>query len=218
MARALVTKIHIRITMAEQTRLQNPSRRRLARGAAATPVVLASITAKNALAGNYSCTTTGAQSGNMSHKHEDTDCYDVGHSCKHWKDTYKGNTRKFVQCLGVDYKGKTEKGTGKNAATNGKRMRASTRCSDSGWTSATCDQILNGTDHATYPVEEVDIVLAGLCAYLNAEAFGRSYYISMEDAKGLFLGALGKATFVKTGKSWTAAECRTHLALLYRAA
>ncbi len=213
----MVTKIHIAMTMADHKNLQNPSRRRLARGAAATPVVLASITAKNALAGNYACTTTGAQSGNMSRKNEDTSCYEVGNSCKHWKDAYKGNARKFAQCLGVDYKGRTDMGTGRNATVNGKRMRASARCYESGWTSATCDEILNGVDHASYPVEDIDVVLAGLCAYLNAEAFGRSYYISTEDARGLFLGALGKATFVKTGKSWTAAECRTHLALLYRA-
>jgi hypothetical protein len=203
--------------MAEQDRPINPSRRRLARGAVAAPAVLASITAKNALAGSYYCTTTGVQSGNQSHKHEDSNCYDKGRSCEQWKSRYKGDKRTFVQCMGTDYKGKTEKasGYGRNK-TDGKRRRANAYCNEKDWTSATCDEILNGEDHAMYPIHEIDVVLAGLCAFLNAEEFGRDYYVSTADAIGLFQGAIGASIFYKMGKPWTSEECRTHLALLYK--
>ena len=46
---------------------QNPSRRRLARGGLAAPIVLASLTTKHAFASNlYHCTVSGQMSGNMS--------------------------------------------------------------------------------------------------------------------------------------------------------
>lgn len=206
--------------MTNPTRPQSPARRRLARGALATPAVLASITSKNALAGNYHCSTSGAQSGNMSHKHKDVGCYDVGHPCSYWKDYYKSKdkTRKFSDCMGSEfgYKGKTESDPrGKSYPT--KARRANANCRDSGWAAATCDHIFNGEDHASYSIgsQELRLLHAGLCAYLNAEKYPSSYHISKEDAKGLLKGALGQGSFVKAGKVWTTQQCREHLEMLF---
>lgn len=202
--------------MTEPTRPHNPARRSLARGALATPVVLASLTAKNALAGNYACTTSGKMSGNTSHAHAQDSCRDVGWSCQQWKSSCKGNTTKVADCIGLDYKGRSEKVGNQTKLKRANYTRPLPRSSKSGdWTSGTVDHLLNGEDDQDYPLADRDLVLAGVCAYLNAQKFRRSYYISEEDARGLFLGAVGKQTFVKNGKSWPDADCRDLLMTLY---
>lgn len=189
---------------------QDPARRRLARGALATPAVLASITAKDALAGNYHCSVSGKMSGNMSHKGAADGCRSPGYSCTVWKERCRSSSTKVRDCLGIDYKGKST--TTRGVTTH---RRASPACGESGWTSATCDQLMNGSDYSSYPVDDIQLVYAAMCAYLNAQEFGKDYHITTADARGLFLGAIGQQSFQKNGKTWTSAQCREHLQLLY---
>ncbi len=157
------------------------------------------------------CSVSGKWSGNMSGKTKEDECHNVGHSCGHWQShfKYKDKKRTFKDCMGSDfvYKGKSDS----------KSRRANASCTETGWDHATCDHIMNGEDYYKFSIgsDEVRILHIGLCAYMNAEAFGSQYHISKEEAQGLCRGAMGKAVFVKDGNRWTKEQCREHLEMLF---
>ncbi|KQP47503.1 hypothetical protein ASF44_22725 [Pseudorhodoferax sp. Leaf274] len=181
----------------------------------AAPAVIASLTAKNALAGKYHCTVSGKASGNMSGHGTDKDCRNGGNSCATWQQKCKGDTTTFKSCFGtdLDYKGKTET-TGYGWRAVSKHKRASTNCRESTFGSATFDQILNGEDYSASPISDPPLLLAATCAYLNAKNFS-DYHITMASAVGLYKGALGITPFKTGTRTWTADECRVHLQAMF---
>ena len=77
------------------------SRRRLAQGAAAAPVVLSSLLSKNALGNTYLCTVSGQVSGNMSpNGNDEPTC--TGKSLATYVDQYKTSSVKFKDLFGMD--------------------------------------------------------------------------------------------------------------------
>jgi hypothetical protein len=199
--------------MNKPPQLENPARRRLARGAAAVPAVLASMTTTNALAGKYHCSVSGKASGNTSNHAVEGDCRNGGRSVTQWKSQMAGDRTLVVDCLGVEYRGKTTSSVSRGVRTTNHR-RANHNCNESGYASATCDQVFNGSDNQSYPIDDPQLLMAGLCAYLNARDFS-DYHITRDDAAGLYQGALGLIDFTKNGKTWSPEECREHLLALY---
>lgn len=82
---------------------ENASRRRLAKGAAAVPVVLSSLLSKNALGNTYLCTVSGQVSGNMSPTGND-DAACEGKSLSYYKDQYRNKSTKFKDLFGSDHR------------------------------------------------------------------------------------------------------------------
>lgn len=195
--------------MTNKDRPLNPVRRRLARGAVATPAVIASLTAKNALAGKFHCSVSGKASGHGSQTDDDKVCNDIGYTCGDLKWKCRNDKTLVVACLGVDYKGKT---------TGNRHKRARGDCVEAGFGPATCAQVLNGEDVAYPKIEKPELLLAALCAYYSAKDFGAEYHITMPEAANLYQCAVGKMSKYKKGsnpalESW---ECEELLMSLYR--
>lgn len=196
---------------------QNPSRRRLAKGALASSAVLASLTAKDALATGTKITCSGKMSGNLSnHQHTQAKCHDKGHSNWHWRNNIytSGNTRKLPSFFGNFYGKGTGTGALRSAVSGGK-----------GWTPLTCHQLLWGRNSGT-SIPDVDFVVKTLCVYLNAELPG--YYINTEDVISLYQSAMNGIGWQRRSASnslmslrsestdvWGPEESRAHIEMLY---
>lgn len=196
----------------------NPSRRRLAKGALASSAVLASLTAKDALATGTNITCSGKMSGNLSnHQHATTDCRDKGHSNWHWRNNVytSHNTRKLPSFLGNFY----GKGSGASA------QRSATRVNSS-WSPLTCHQLLWGRNAGT-PIPDVDFVVKTLCVYLNAEM--GNYYVTPTEVMSLYQSATtgigwqrpsSGSRFMNVGAAaeadvWGPEESQAYIELLY---
>ena len=81
----------------------NETRRRLTQGGLATPLVLATLASRNALAGGssstpYKCTISGKLSGNTSQPGTTKSCNQLGGSCSYWNGTNSWGSFKQGSC------------------------------------------------------------------------------------------------------------------------
>lgn len=197
----------------------SPSRRRLAKGALASSVVLTSLTVKDALATGRVVRCSGNMSTtHASHQPGDTNC-SAGFSNSHWRNNVytSTNARQIPSFFGA-FVGKGVNRSARRAATaDGK-----------GWSPLTCHQLLWGSD-IDPKIRDVDFVVKALCVYLNAEEPG--YYIGVKDVENLYVSVTTGTSWSRQASSksifstasadadqvWGPEESRQHIEILYRA-
>lgn len=166
---------------------QNPSRRRLAKGAAAVPAVLASISAKNALASPiYGCTVSGQMSGNASPGRDlNPDC--EGAKVRDWTNRYSArgvqSTGSVPEWLGITRKG-------------GDVSRA---------------DVFAKASTLKFAYNQ-DVTVKALAVYCNAEA--GNYHVSVEESRELFRVAVGGGYYTKNNHEWGQAAVVQYLTML----
>lgn len=173
---------------------QNPSRRRLAKGAVAVPAVLASISAKNALASPiYGCTVSGQMSGNTSPAGRDLNPDCGGKTAEQWRNEYKQDGKKNL--TGVP----SWLGVVRNSGSGDVKR----------------SEVFGKSSKVTFHYDQ-QLTLNAFAVYCNAETLGNSYHVTTEECRDLFLVAVGMGggVYAKNGKQWLPGQCADFLALL----
>lgn len=170
---------------------QNPSRRRLAKGAAAVPAVLASISAKNALASPiYGCTVSGQMSGNASPGRDlNPDC--EGMKVRDWTNRYSDrySFRGAQSSNGVPaWLGITRQG--------GEVTR----------------QDVFAKPSALKFAYNQDVTIKAFAVYCNAEA--GNYHVSLDESRDLFQVAVSGGFYTKNNHKWDQETVIRYLTML----
>lgn len=195
--------------MNKPEQINNPSRRRLAKGVIAGPAVLATITSKHALGATYACTVSGHDSANVSRGHP-ADCVDGYKDVQAWSDHFQYTSASRASELtpadfGVTFE--TTKTTGKNSTTTsaGATFRQAFR-------DLSTDRSLNSGSQTVKSVFKYDkaLTLAGLAVYLNV---GPTYHIR-DTSRVLEIFRVATQGGILSGTKWDKLDCEKFLLML----
>lgn len=192
--------------------VNNPSRRRLAKGAIAGPAVLATITSKHALGATYACTVSGHDSGNMS-RGTPADCVGEFNDCDDWVRHFQfesaSNAKVVVPAdFGVTYvvtkfnpHGKVTKSTPTNATYR------------QAFAELSADKALNSSSQSVKTEYKWgrSLTLAGLTVYLNAE---RPNYHIRDKSRVLEIFRVATLGGTLSGTKWNKDDCINFLKML----
>lgn len=186
------------------------NRRRLTRGGLATPVVLATLASKNALAVPYQCTLSGKLSNNASPHGPKTseDCH-VGQGATYWSTALLGDTNTFNAIFGVNlYYYKPTK-IGNSTMLEPK-------------TPATLLQVLTIAavpNTAGYQPQELSFAKQAVVLYKNAPVSGDVYPLTKQQVIDMFKAVIDNQNYTinaaSISKAWTPADIRSYFNELY---
>jgi hypothetical protein len=198
------------------------TRRRLAKGGLAAPVVLATLASRNALAAvPYQCTISGQMSGNASPNGpaDSTPCNTLGYSGSYWSATLSNNgqtlgARKLAD-LSLTSAYDTDHTTGQNFFIIAHDSSSSTQPS-------TLYEILNYGAGSPAP-PNLDYAKKALVLYLNAEALNGSgsgqYPLTTVEAGAMFNAIVASAGYSGTTSlgpfSWSNDQLKSYIDSLY---
>lgn len=168
--------------LADKTEVISHSRRRLTGAALAGPVVLGSLSSKQALgAVAYKCTVSGQVSNNFSPKRDDANCGILGLSPGCWKqcDTFwpspytSSRSATFNATFGVSIGGGNLSLIQLLSPEDYKNSKAGSLCSDTAFVRIAIASLLNATQFSYpdfYPVNAADVKVM-VRAYFNGGSF-----------------------------------------------
>lgn len=197
--------------MTQPEKINNPSRRRLAKGMIAGPAVLATITSKHALGTTYACTVSGHDSANISRGIPE-DCVDGFNDCDAWVRHFQYDTATNAKVaippeFGVTYEVKQMNSKGKVT-----KSTVTTATYRQAFLDLSTDRAMNTATQSVKSTYKWDrsLTLAGLTVYLNA---GTSYHIR-DKSRALEIFKVATSGGLLSGTKWDKTDCAKFLRML----
>ncbi len=197
--------------MNKSEQVNNPSRRRLAKGAIAGPAVLATITSKNALGATYACTVSGHDSANVSRGIPEN-CVDGFNDRDDWVRHFQFDTATNAKVAVPTEFGVTYEVNQINPQGRVTKTTTNTATYRQAFIDLSTDKGVNTSKQSVKTNFKWDknLTLAGLTVYLNA---GPSYHIR-DKSRVLEIFRVATSGGTLSGTKWDKTDCVKFLRML----